>query len=104
MHDTINVLVGAMKPLSLVNVRLRAEEFVKMTLKATPARLCLSAVALQFLTMTDQRQDDSKGSTHGHQLNRMLEIFVTGSTGPETRAWVDGEVLRQSLSHRGSAV
>jgi hypothetical protein len=113
MHNTVNNLVGTMNPLNVVNVLIRAEDLVTTLPRQRHARLCLRTVALLFPTMRNQRQDDSRGTTHGHRVDRIQEIGVvqrkvatgsTGSTGIGTRALVDIEVLHQNLSHRGSAV
>lgn len=100
-----------MNPLSLANVLIRAEVRVKILLKGTYARLWLRTVAFLFPTMRDQRQDDSRGTTRGHQVGQNPEIGIvqrnvaTGSTGtgPRSRVVVGIEVHHQTLSHRGSA-
>lgn len=110
MQITVNILVDSLSPLDLAIVLIRAEDLVKTLLKETHAHLCLRTVAHLFLMTRDQRQGDSRGTTHGHQVVQILKFGVvqrkvaTGSTGTGTRAMVDREVLRQNLSHRGSAV
>lgn len=109
MQNTVNILVDTLSLLDLAIVPIRAEDLVKTLLRETHAHLCLRTVARRFPTTRDHRQDDSRGTTHGHQVDR-IEIgvvqkkVVTGSTGTGARAVVDTEVLHQNLSHRGSAV
>lgn len=109
-QNIVNALVDPMSPLSLLIVPIRAEDLMTTLLKESHNHLCLGTVALLFPTMRDQRRDDSRGTTRGHQVDRIQKIGVvwrkvaTGVTGIGTRAVVDTEVLRQNKSHRGSAV
>lgn len=110
MHPTVQVPVGAKSPLTLVNVPARTEDLVTIPTKEIHARLCAKHAALLSRTTRDQRPDDSRGTTHGRQADRIPGIDVaqrrvaTGSTGRETRDVVHVEVLHQSLSHHGSGV
>lgn len=110
MRNTDHVPVGAKRPLTVVNVLVRAEDLVTTLLKETHARPCVKHVALLFPTMRDQHLDDSRGTAHGRRADRIPGIdavqrkVATGSIGRGTRDVVDIEVLRRNLSHRGSAV
>lgn len=110
MRSTVQVPVGARSPLTLVNVPVRTEDLATTPLKETRARLCVKHVALLSRMTRDQRPDDSRGTTHGRQADRIPGIDVaqrkvaTGSTGRGTRDVMHVEVLHQSLSHHGSGV
>ncbi|KAG6359525.1 hypothetical protein INS49_013046 [Diaporthe citri] len=105
-----HVPVDDKNPLTVVSVPVRGEDLVTTLLKETHARLCVKHVALLYLTMRDQRLDDSRGTAHGRRADRIPGIdavqkkVAIGSTGIGTRGVVDIEVLHQNLSHRESAV
>lgn len=110
MRNTVHVPVVAKSLLTLVNVPVRTEDPVTTLLKETHARLCVKHVALLSRTMRDQRLNDSRGTTHGRQADRIPGIDVvqkkaaTGDTGTGTKDVVQEEVLHQNLSHHGSGV